>query len=332
LAPQKEVENVHVGRTTFTFRKLNSQPASYTKGCSHSNSAHLILGCGCFIEQHPPPFITNKSQKGGIKLPFKIAVCIKSVPSPDEYDKMTIDPETMSLVRAGISSVVNSADKHAVELALTIKEKHGGEVTVVSMGPPDAKEQLYEMLALGADKAALLCDKKFAGADTLATSYSLSLLLKNLGDFDLILAGNESDDSGTAHVPSQLGEWMDIPHIANVVSAELEGEKYLIAEKELEDGTAVYKLTLPCVAAVKKKINTVRFATMGGLFSAKSKPLTILGADDLKDLNEEYIGLTGSPTQGGEMRTVHQGRNSQAIEGTEEEIAAVILDKINALI
>lgn len=263
---------------------------------------------------------------------MKIAVCVKSVPDPDHYDKIIIDPVTKNLVRTNTPSVINSADKHALELALTIKEKIGGEITAVTMGPNDATEQLYGALAMGIDKAVLLSDRKLAGADTLATSYALSILLKNLDDFDLILAGNESDDGGTSHVPSQLGEWLDLPHIMDVVSVDIEGGNSLVARKDVESGTIDYRLALPGLVAVKKTINEVRYTTMGGLFEARSKPLTILSGDDLKDLNEESIGLKGSPTQPGELRAIDYDRKAEAIEGDAEFIAAAILDKLGALI
>jgi len=227
--------------------------------------------------------------------------------------------------------VINATDKHALELALTLREQHGGEITALTMGPLDAQGQLYEALAMGADKAVLLSDKKLSGSDTLATSYALSVLLKNLGDFDLILAGNESDDGATAHVPSQLGEWLNIPHIMDVVDVDIEGEKQLTAHKEVEGGTAAYRLELPCLVAVKKKINTPRLTTVWGLYQAETKTLSVLCGDELSGLSCDYIGLSGSPTQPGELRAVGRGRNAQAIEGTAEEIACAILAKINAL-
>jgi len=262
---------------------------------------------------------------------LKIAVCVKSVPDPNHYDKIKIDPVSKSLIREGIPSVINAADRHALELALTLKEHHGGEITTLSMGPPDAREQLYETLAMGADKAVLLSDRKLSGADTLATSYALSVLLKNLGSFDLILAGNESEDGATAHVPSQLGEWLGLPHIMDVIAADIEDGSHLTAHKEVEGGTAAYRLEFPCVVAVKKKINTVRHTTVWGLYEAEVKPLDVLSGGQLSGLNHDYVGLSGSPTQPGELRAVPRNRNAQPIEGTAEEVACAILAKLGAL-
>jgi len=262
---------------------------------------------------------------------LKIAVCVKSVPDPDYYDKTIIDPITKSLVREGVPSVINQADKHALELALTMKEKSGGEVTAVSMGPPDARETLYESLAMGADKAVLLSGKKFAGADTLATSYALSVMLKSLGHFDIILAGNESDDGGAAHVPSQLGEWLGLPHIVDIIHVDFEDEQHLYAHKKMENGTAIYKLSMPCVIAVKKEINTARETTLWGLFEAESKPLIVSNGDGINDLDETCLGMKGSPTQPGELIDSDRKRNGQIIEGNAESVASDILAKINAL-
>lgn len=263
---------------------------------------------------------------------LNIAVCIKSVPDPECYDQITIDPVSKSLVRAGIQSVINSTDMHALELALTLKEKFGGEISVFTMAPPDAKAQLFEALAFGADKAYLLSDRKVGGADTLATSYTLSILLKSTGNYDLILAGNESSDGATSHVPSQLGEWLAMPHLMDVIGLTMEDEKTANIKKQFENGYANYKVKLPAVIAVKKKINEVRYANVSGLLTAKRKPITVLSSKDLSNLDDIMIGLAGSPTQAGELITMEYSRNGEIIEGSEEEIAEVILDKINAVV
>ncbi len=266
-------------------------------------------------------------------MPLNIAVCIKSVPDPDCYDKITIDPVKKTLVRAGIQSVINDTDMHALELALTLKEKFGGEISVFSMAPPDAKSQLFETLAFGADKAYLLSDRKVGGADTLATSYTLSVLLNSIGKFDLILAGNESADGATSHVPSQLGEWLEIPHMMDVVGLTMIDEKTVLATKEIECGRLNYNIKLPALISVKKKTNKVRYTNVKGFMTAKKKPITVLSRDDLGEaLKDSLIGLAGSPTQAGELITMEFSRNGEIIEGTEEEIAETILTKINALV
>ena len=139
---------------------------------------------------------------------MNIAVCIKSVPDPQYYEKITIDPESKRLVRDGIPAIINEADLHAMEAALRLKEACGGEIIVISMGPPAAKKQLVEALAMGADRAFLISDRKVGGADSLATSYTLAKTIETTGQYDVIFTGSESADGATAHVPSQIGVWM----------------------------------------------------------------------------------------------------------------------------
>lgn len=262
---------------------------------------------------------------------LNIVVCVKSVPDSEYYESITIDPVNKTLVRAGIPTVISGADKNALELALQLKEKHGGTVTTITMGPSDAKTQLLETLALGADQAYLISDRRVGGADTLATSYTISRALEKIDGIDLILAGNESDDGATSHVPSQLGEWMNLPHIMDAVEVEYEDGTMLVS-KMFEAGTGVYKVKTPCVIAVKRGINEVRYATMMGLMSAKRKPFITLTKDDLGDVDDNYIGLAGSPSQCGELRTIEFNRDAEIIEGTEDEIADAILNKMKKLV
>jgi electron transfer flavoprotein beta subunit len=258
---------------------------------------------------------------------MQIAVCIKSVPDPEYYDKIAIDPVNKTLVREGIPTVINDADKHALEQALQLKEKHGGEITVVSMAPPAARTQLLEALAYGADRAYLLSDRKVGGSDTLATSYVLSQLIKTIGKFDIILTGNESADGATAHVPSQLGEWLGIGHSMNVVAMEMEDDDHALVTKQFENGRGVYRIPLPCVIAVTPRINTVRYINAIAVLKAKNKPFQVWSSDDVV-LDEAYIGLEGSPSKSGELETVECTKNCQMLEGDEKEIVTAIFEKI----
>ena len=257
---------------------------------------------------------------------MKIAVCIKSVPDPDYYDQIIIDPETKVLHRDGIPTIINVADKHAIEEALRIKERVGGEITTISMGPPMARQQMLESLAMGADRAFLVSDRKVGGADTLATSYTLSKAIDKTGPYDLILMGNESADGATAHVPSQLGEWLGMSHSANVVemSEEMEGEeaKSFVVTRKLDEGFAKYRLKAPAVIGVSQRINKVRLTNAIAILKAKKKPLEILSADDLGDIDEKYLGLKGSPSQNGELHTVEAGKDCLMIEAENEAEAA----------
>ncbi len=263
---------------------------------------------------------------------MNIAVCIKSVPDPDFYDQISLDPVTKTLVREGIPAVINEADRHALELALQLKEKLGGEVTVLSMGPPAAKQELLQALAAGADKAYLVSDRKVGGADTLATAYTLSKLIEKTGTYDLILAGNESADGATSHVPSQIAEWLGYAHSMNVVAMEIENESHALVTKQFESGLGKYCLSLPAVIAVNQRINKVRLVSAVGILRAKNKPFEIWSADDLDNLDEAYIGLNGSPTKNGELEAVESNKQCTMIDGTEEEIAASIHAIISPLL
>lgn len=254
---------------------------------------------------------------------MKIAVCIKSVPDPEYYDKIELDPVKKTLVREGIPTIINPSDKHAIEEALRLKEKAGGEIVAFSMGPDAIRPQMLEALAMGCDKAYIISDRKVGGADTLATSYTLSQAIQQFGPFDLVLAGNESSDGATSHVPSQLGEWLDFSHAVNAVGIENE-EDTIIVSKKMDDGILKVRLTKPSVVAVNARINTVRPTNAMAILRAKRKPLTILRADDLS-LDEKYIGLAGSPSQNGEVELISMTKNCQMLEGTTEEMADQIV-------
>lgn len=253
---------------------------------------------------------------------LNIAVCLKVAPDPEQYSKITLDPETKTLVRAGIDSVISSTDLHALELALQLKKKFGGKVTLISMGPPSNEKQLREGLGYGADAAVLLSDRRLGGADALATSYTLFKGLEKTGPYDLVLLGNISDDGSTAHVPSQLGEWLDVPHLTDVIAFEMDDETAAIATKDIEGASASYKVTLPAVFGVTKRLNTVRHPNVRDIFAAKKKPFTTLTADDLNELDESCIGLAGSPTQAVGYLSADFHRECVEIAGKPAEAAA----------
>ncbi len=254
----------------------------------------------------------------------KIAVCIKSVPDPDLYGSITLDPVTKTLRREGVKSVVNPADKHAIELAIQLKEQFGATVTLLSMGPDSAQRELREGLSYGADAAFLLSDRKFGGADSLATSYVLAQGLEKAGPFDLILTGNESADGATTHVPSQIGEWLGLPHIMDVVGVDWREDHCAVVRKRAEGRYYDYQVQLPAVIAVVPEINQVRIPGVKGILSAKKKPLTVWTAEDFPEMDMRYVGLGGSPTQNGELHEASYGRQATQLSGSPDEIAAEI--------
>lgn len=249
---------------------------------------------------------------------LNIAVCIKPVPDPDHYDKITIDPVRKTITRAGIPTIINPVDKNAVEAALQLREKHGGKVTIITMAPPNAEESLRELLAMGADEAVLLTDRAFAGADTLATSYSLAAGLKKVGPFDLIFTGTETADGATSQVPAQLAEWLDVAHLWNVQEFAVEGNA-IKAKMGIENGYISYLVQMPALFAVKRSINKPRYTSVMGVMKAKKKPLTVFTAADL-DVEQERLGLQGSPTKAGAVFTPSMARKGQQLTGETEEI------------
>jgi electron transfer flavoprotein alpha/beta subunit len=223
---------------------------------------------------------------------MNIVVFIKQVPDTTE---IRIDPVTGNLIREGVPSIVNPDDKHALETAVSLKEKHGGKVTVVTMGPPQADEALRECLAMGADQAILLSDKTFGGADTCATSYTLSCALKKIGSYDLVICGRQALDGNTAQVGPQIAELMGLSQITYAQGVEINGGNITV-KRALEDGYEVVETKLPVLLTVTKDINTPRTPAIDAVMEAYGADITTLTADDL-DVDKARLGLKGSPTR-----------------------------------
>lgn len=261
---------------------------------------------------------------------LSIAVCLKPVPDPKYYDKITIDPIDKTIVRTGIPTIINPVDKNALEAALRLKEQFGGKVTVISMAPPNAAENLREALAMGADEACLLSDRAFAGADTLATSYTLAQGLRKVGgDFDLVFCGSESADGATAQVASQLGEWLGVPHLWNVFHLEAKSEKVYYLKTKTENGYMEWEAQAPLVIAVSREINRPRYTSIMGVMKAKNKKLETWKAADL-ELDLSLTGLGGSPTKAGEISTPDLKRKSEKLKGEPEDLVQSIIAKLRA--
>lgn len=255
---------------------------------------------------------------------MNIAVCVKPVPDPEKYNLLEIDPKTKRLVREGIPTIINPADKNALEAALRLKELHGGRVAVISMAPLFSQDKIKECLAMGADEAYLISDRAFGGADTFSTSYTLAKGLEKTGiQFDLILAGNDSADGATSHVPSQLGEWMELPHITNITEIEIHNGTASV-KKKISDGLIEYDMELPAVAGIARNSNKPRMVSAMGIVKAKNKKIEVYTQKDL-DVDEGLIGLSGSPTQPGQLLTPDMSRNARLLQGEPAEIAAELL-------
>jgi electron transfer flavoprotein beta subunit len=256
---------------------------------------------------------------------MEILVCVKQVPDTTE---VKIDPVTNTLIRQGVPSIVNPFDKNAVEAALQLKEAHGGKVTVVSMGPPQATDALKECLAMGADEAFLVSDRAFGGADTLATSYTLAAAVKKLGKFDIILCGKQAIDGDTAQVGPEMAEHLGLAQITYVAKIEVNGDTVRI-EREHEDGYEVIEAKMPVMMTVVKSINEPRYPTVKGTMKANRKEIPVLTAGDL-NVDAQKLGLKGSPTQVRRIFTPKQRTQGILIEkDTAREAVAELLNKLS---
>lgn len=225
---------------------------------------------------------------------MKIAVCIKQVPDTSEVE---LDPETNTLIRTGLPSIINPDDKSGIEAALALKAMagEGSTVTVVSMGPPQAEMALLEALSMGCDEAYLVSDRKFSGSDTLATSTILAASLKKIG-YDLIVTGRQAIDGDTAQVGPQIAEHLGIPQISYVEEVEIE-DGAIVALRQFEDRYHKVRAKLPCLLTAITELAQPRYMTVGGVIDAKEKSIHHLDFEALKDLlDPAAIGLKGSPT------------------------------------
>ncbi|MDR2457765.1 MAG: electron transfer flavoprotein subunit beta/FixA family protein [Clostridiales Family XIII bacterium] len=227
---------------------------------------------------------------------FKIIVCAKQVPDTNE---IKIDPVTKTLIREGVPSILNHDDANALEEALKIKDTLKGDahITVVTMGPPQAKDMLIECLAMGADDAILASDRALGGSDTWATSNALSGAIKTVGDYDLIFAGRQAIDGDTAQVGPQIAEKLNIPQVTYVEEFSLaDDRKTITVKRALEDGYEVIEIKTPCLLTAIKELNTPRFMTVAGIVDALEKDIPTLGAKELKVNPDTEVGLLASPT------------------------------------
>jgi len=242
-------------------------------------------------------------------------VCIKQVP---ETTQVQIDPKTNTLIREGVQSIINPFDMYAIEEGVRLKEKLGGKVLVITMGPPQAESALREAISLGCDDAILLSDRAFAGSDTLATSYTLAMAIKKIKEFDLIICGKQASDGDTAQVGPGISAHLDIPQITYVKKIEEINNKEATVERMTEEGFEILKTPLPCLITVVKEINEPRLPSLKGMIKAKKTPIITWKAIDL-ELDDERLGLTGSPTQVVKIFTPPPRPKGQIFNGAPDE-------------
>ncbi|RKY37433.1 MAG: electron transfer flavoprotein subunit beta [Candidatus Omnitrophota bacterium] len=252
---------------------------------------------------------------------MNIIICIKQVP---DTANVRINPETNTLVRDGVESIINPFDMYAIEEGIKLKEEFGGKITVITMGPPQAESALRQALSLGVDQAVLLSDRLFAGSDTLATSYALACGIKKIGDFDLIICGKQATDGDTAQVGPGISVWLDIPQVTYVKKVEKVkdslGKQVFRLQRMMEEGYEIIEAPLPCLFTVVKEINEPRMPSLRGMMRAKKAEIIKWSAEDIKAVPEN-VGLDGSPTQVVSIFTPPAKQDSEILTGEPEQIA-----------
>ncbi len=249
-----------------------------------------------------------------------IVVCLKITPKPEE---IKVDPRTRLLDRAHASSEINPPDMNALEMALTLRDKHGARVTILSMGPPFFEPFLRIALAMGADHVYLLSDRAFGGADTLATSYTLAKGIEKIPEVSLVFCGEESSDGATGQVPSGLAEWLGWPQLTLVNQVQIDlAQNRVQGRRTIKGGFEILDVPLPCVISVRTACNEPRFMDYRiKAWAFEEERVTIWTVKDL-DVDPSFIGLSGSPTVVSDLaQAPSQERRRQFLAGTPEEIA-----------
>lgn len=263
---------------------------------------------------------------------LNILVCVKQVP---DVNLVKIDPVTGSLIREGVPSILNPLDANAVEAAVRVKERCGGTVTCITMGPDAAAEALRECLAAGADRAVLLSDRAFANADTLATSYVLAKAAGMLGSFDLIFCGKESLDGATGQMGSQLAERFDASQISSMSLIESidPAQKTVIARRELEKGVETTEASYPCLFTVEKTNYRPRIPNLKSWKASRTAAITKFTSKDITGLDPAQIGDAGSPTKVPRTYPPEVGEAGRIIdEGSTEKNVDALLELLGEVI
>ena len=258
---------------------------------------------------------------------MKILVCIKQVPSTTT---VAVDEVTGVLKRDSAESKMNPYDLFALETAFRIREGQGGSVAVLSMGPPQAKTALQEAINMGADSACLLTDRKFAGADVWATSYTLSQGIHKLDSFDLVVCGKQTTDGDTAQVGAEVAEFLNWPHAANVSHIEAVTDKHIDILVNMEHIIQKQRIQLPCLITVEKDIHTPRLPSYKRQLQPAAQPLQVMTLKDFADQDELHYGLNGSPTQVEKIFPPSHTTEKQVLTGSGAELADRLFELLTA--
>lgn len=250
---------------------------------------------------------------------MKIITCVKQVPASS---KVEVDPQTGVLIRDGNNAKMNPYDLYALERSFSIKEQYKDTVIeAVTMGPPSALEVLEEALYMGADEAMLISDRRFAGADVLATSYTLSQLIRHIKEYDIVVCGKQTTDGDTAQVGPEIAEFLQIPHIPYVVDIIEVTEDFITVKSTFDSHDEISKVSLPCLLTIEKGESIPRLPSYRRKVSLSKYDIKTISMDDLEDRDPNHYGLNGSPTQVEEIFPPHKQTNSVEIKGTHQEMA-----------
>jgi len=255
-------------------------------------------------------------KKGNVAM--NILVCIKQVP---ETNQVEVDSVTGVLKRSGVLSKMNPYDLYALETALQLRQVYGGSVSVISMGPNQAQQVIREAFAMGADSGILLTDRRFGGADVLATSYTLSQGIRQSGPFDLIICGKQTTDGDTAQVGPEIAEYLNIVSLANVTAIVAVDKDNIVVRADMGEEVIEARLCLPCLISVEKDIYQPRLPSFVRKMDTKDKPITFLSLDDMDDRDESHYGLTGSPTQVQRIFPPESHVHQEILHGGGQELA-----------
>ena len=253
---------------------------------------------------------------------MEILVCIKQVPGSN---KVEVDPVTGVLKRDGADSKMNPYDLFALECGLLLKEKYGGRVSVITMGPPQAKAVLYEAFAMGADEGAIISDRSFGGADVLATSYTLSQGIKKFGKFDLIICGLQTTDGDTAQVGPEVSEALDLPCVCNVKKIKGVEDGGILVDMEMAQDVEHLKVQFPCLITVQKDIVQPRLPSYLKKKATETKEIPMFTLQDMADKDKNHYGLNGSPTQVQRIFPPTSDKEQVSWTGTAEEVTDKIM-------
>ena len=249
---------------------------------------------------------------------MKILVCIKQVPGSSNVE---VDPVTGVLKRDGVASKMNPYDLYGLELALTLAERYGGSVETITMGPPQAKAVIVESICMGAACGTVLSDRKFAGADVLATAYTVSQGIRNAGEFDLIVCGKQTTDGDTAQVGAEVAEYLGIPNVSNVLSVEEIDDGKISLTALLDNQVIRQRIQLPGLISVDGDIQSPRLPSYKIRQRVKDEQVRFVSFARFADQNENHYGLNGSATQVERIFPQEKNTEKHTITGSAQEQA-----------